>query len=79
MLSGITLSLFWMLFVHTAESKPISLANLIFGKDAIFEAAIGNVDEIFIAFPAAFLITWIVSLLTKKMPDKLIEKIYRRN
>ena len=79
MVSGITLSLFWMLFVHTAESKPIGLANLIFGKDAIFGAAIGNVDAIFIAFPAAFLITWIVSLASKKMPAELIEKTYRKN
>ncbi len=78
MMTGSITSIFWMLFVHSAESSKLMLCKLIFGVDSL---AAGNIlssyDPIFIALPLAAIVTIAVSLISKKkLDDKHIETVF---
>jgi len=77
MVVGVATSVFWMLFIHKANSAMIGICNLLFGKDTLASYPWEAVDPILIAFPAAFIVTIVVSLFTKPLPKGLIEKSFK--
>ncbi|MGE4283082.1 MAG: sodium:solute symporter [Clostridia bacterium] len=66
MVSGFASSIFWMLFVHEAESKKLLFCKLLFGVDTIAQGSFWRlVDPIFIALPISIIVTIAMSLLHK--------------
>jgi len=78
MIVGLITSLFWMLFIHEANSKMIGIVNLLTGKTTLLGAPWSTMDPIVIAFPLAFIVTLIVTLVTKPMPKEIIEKAFKK-
>ncbi len=78
MIVGIVTSVFWMLFIHEANSKMIGLVNLLTGKTSLLGAPWKGMDPIVIAFPLAFIVTLIVTLATKPMPKEIVEKAFKK-
>ena len=75
--SGLLTSLFWLVFVHIKESKPLGLCKLIFGVDSLASSPhIQNIDPIIIALPISILVTIIVSMVTTPPEKKTIEKAF---
>jgi SSS family solute:Na+ symporter len=70
-------SLFWLAFIHEKEAVPLGICQAIFGKATLLQGTWPLVDPILIATPLAFLVAVAVSLLTKPMPEKFLEKCYR--
>jgi SSS family solute:Na+ symporter len=77
MITGIVTSIFWMLFVHEANSKMIGLVTAITGQTSILGAPWKGIDQIVIAFPLAFIVTLIVTLATKPMNKEFINSVYK--
>jgi SSS family solute:Na+ symporter len=78
MLSGFTVSLLWMMFVHTKESVVLKVSQLIFGKPAIVEGIINYVDPIIISLTVSIIVTIVVSAATKhKFADKHIDTCFK--
>jgi len=69
-------SLFWLTFVHAKEAIPIGICQAIFGKATLLSGTWPLVDPILIATPLAFLVAFVVSLATKPMPEKFLDKCY---
>jgi len=70
---GFVVSLFYLLFIHTAESKPFMICQTLFGKPSLVDGTKwAVVDPIVIALPLAFLATWIGNMFGKKLPEKHI-------
>ena len=77
MIVGIVTSLFWMFFVHEANSGIFGLVKLLTGKTSLLGAPWKSMDSIVIAFPLAFIVTIIVTLCTKRMPGEMVEKAFK--
>jgi len=77
MITGIVVSLFWMFFVHEANSKIFGIVNMINGQTSLLGAPWKSMDSIVIAFPLAFIVTLIVTLCTKPMPNEMVEKAFK--
>jgi SSS family solute:Na+ symporter len=87
MLSGACSSLFWMIFVHEKASTALLICGKLFGlrslavqtKDGVeIFASTGPiiwayVDPILIGLPISIIVTFIVSKLTKKVPDEHLD------
>ena len=78
MITGIVSSLFWILFVHEANSKIFGIVNAINGQTSLLPAPWKSMDSIVIAFPLAFIITIIVTLCTKPMPGEMVESAFKK-
>jgi SSS family solute:Na+ symporter len=76
MTSGVAVSLFWLVFVHLAESSVIGLSYAITGKQSIFGAPWNLVDPLFIGLPVSIILTVVVSMFSKKFSDEHIKKIF---
>ncbi|MDM7911557.1 MAG: sodium:solute symporter family protein, partial [Methanotrichaceae archaeon] len=75
---GTFASVFWMVFVHKAEAVPLGIAKFILGRDMLItQMPWPVVDPIVVALPLAFLVTVIVSLMTKPMEDKHLDECFR--
>ncbi len=70
-------SLFWLTFVHAKEAVPLKICQAIFGKATLLSGTWTLVDPILVATPLAFLVAVVVSLATKPMPEKFLDKCYR--
>ncbi|MCX7820677.1 MAG: sodium:solute symporter family protein [Brevinematales bacterium] len=76
--SGLVASLIWMLFFHIKESKAIGLCFALFKVDSLAKSAVvQNIDPLFIGLPISTLFTIIVSIFTKKVPEKVINKAFK--
>jgi SSS family solute:Na+ symporter len=83
MLTGAVSSILWMLFVHEKESTALLLCNKLFGVRSLAIRLVDGaetyartgpinwafVDPLFIGLPLAILMTVVVSLLSRKLPD----------
>ncbi|WP_440956402.1 sodium:solute symporter family protein [Methanosarcina sp. Mfa9] len=69
-------SLFWLVFVHAKEAVPLKICLAIFGKATLLSGTWTLVDPILVATPLAFLVAIVVSLATKPMPEKFLDKCY---
>ena len=77
MITGIVTSIFWMLFIHEANAKAIGLVNLLTGKTTLLMAPWSGIDQIVVVLPLTFIVTIVVTLLTKRMPNEMIDNAFR--
>lgn len=74
-------SLFWMVFVHAAESKPLGIAKALTGKDTIIEKLgdipLSVVDPIVVALPVSALVLVVVSLMSSPPGKKHLDKCFK--
>ncbi|MCK8818066.1 sodium:solute symporter family protein [Natroniella sulfidigena] len=75
-ISGYTVAIFGFVFMHLAESKPLGIARLIFGRDALFEFPWTHVDPLFYALPISAIVFVVVSLVTSPPAKKHLERCF---
>ena len=74
---GTLISVFWILFEYQKSAEALGIAKALTGKAVLITAAPWpTVDSIVIALPIAFVITVVVSLLTKPPNKEHIEKCF---
>jgi len=76
MLVGLTVSSFWLLFVHFKEAKALGVCKAIFGTNSLLSGKIIFVDALVIALPLSIITAIIVSLMTKPMDEKHLDKCF---
>jgi len=75
---GFSSSLFWILFVHLKESKPLLLCKTIFGVESIAGGTLWEVvDPLVVALPISIAVTIIVNYFGKPLTEKHIRKCFR--
>ena len=75
---GTLMSLFWLVFEYKKSAEALGIAKALTGKAMIIAAnPWPTVDPIIIALPIAFVVTVVVSLLTKKHSKEHIEKCFQ--
>jgi SSS family solute:Na+ symporter len=77
MATGLIVSLFCFLFLHSAESRVFGLAKLLTGKDALVGGSFAFIDPLVFALPASIIATIVVTLLTKVENPETVEKSFR--
>ncbi len=76
--SGLLSSLFWMVFVHIKESKPLGICKMLFGVDSIAKnPVVQNIDPIVIALPISIIFTIVVTLITKPPSKNFLDKVFK--
>ena len=76
-LSGTFVSLFWLIFVFAKTAKGVGLCKFLLGVETILPAAPWPfIDVMLIAVPISALITIVVSLITKKLDQDVIDKAF---
>ena len=78
MFVGLLVSSFWLLFVHFKEAKALGICKAIFGTNSLLSGKIIFVDALIIALPLSIATAIIVSLLTKPMDKKHLEKCFSK-
>ncbi len=76
MLVGLVTSSFWLVFVHFKEAKSLGIAKALTGSHSILSGKIIFVDALIIALPLSILTAIIVSLMTKPMEEKHLDKCF---
>ena len=71
-------SVFYLFFIHAKEAAGLGICNAIFGQPTIIKGMINVVDPIIVIFPLTIVITVVVSLMTKKPDQELIDKLFRK-
>lgn len=75
-ISGISTSALWFLFVHAKEAEVFGVCQAIFGKKVLLGGLWPVVDAIVIALPISILFTVIISLLTKVENPETVKKSF---
>lgn len=90
MLTGALTSILWMLFVHEKESTALLLCNKLFGVRSLAIRLVDGaetfirtgplnwafVDPLFIGLPLAILVTVVVSMFSRKLPDDHLRRCF---
>lgn len=76
MIVGLLTSSFWLTFVHFKEAKALGIAKALTGSHSILSGKIIFVDALIIALPLSIITAIVVSLMTKPMSEKHIEKCF---
>lgn len=84
MLVGFLSSFFWLGFILKIKGKmPALLAQAIFGKSSLLDQAKtgfilwDQVDPLFIAFPLAIIVTIVVSILSRPLPEEHVNNCFK--
>lgn len=78
LVTGTFVTVFWYLFIHKAESAPLGIAKMLFGRDVLItQMPWPVVDPILVAFPLAILATIAVSLVTKTPSQEHLEECFK--
>jgi len=77
MVVGIVTSVFWMFFIHKANAEMLRICELLTGKASLLPYPWSAVDPILVAFPLSFIVTILVSLGTKRLPQDLINRSFK--
>lgn len=76
--TGTLVSLFWIVFIHDKESKPLMLCKTLFGVDSLAAGTSWTlVDPLVIALPASIIATIIFGIAGKKLPETHIASCFR--
>ncbi len=81
-LTGFVISAFWLTFVHRQESSVLLLSDYLFGKPTIVgDARTGfilwaEVDPLVVALPASIIVTVLVSLFTRPLPEEHLAQCF---
>mgnify|MGYP000111268338 CR=1 FL=1 len=76
MLVGLISSSFWLVFVHFKEAKALGIAKALTGSHSVLSGKIIFVDALIIALPLSIITAIVVSLMTKKMDGKHLDKCF---
>ncbi len=76
MIVGLIVSSFWLLFVHFKEAKALGVAKALFGTNSLLSGKIIFVDALIIALPLSIITAIVVSVLTKPMDEKHLNKCF---
>jgi len=77
MFTGVIGSILWLVFVHQKEAVALGMSQAIFGKPFLIETFPWMVvDPIMVAFPLAFIVTVIASLLTSNIKTPHLNKCF---
>lgn len=74
-ITGVVITLFWLLFIHAKESTPLGLSKALFGKPTLIPA-LANVDAIIVALPLSAIVYFVVSRLTPPVEAEVTEKAF---
>jgi SSS family solute:Na+ symporter len=78
LVTGSVLTVFWYVFIHKAEAAPLGVSKMLLGRDVLItQMPWPVVDPIVVLLPLSFLITIVVSLMTKPMEDKTLEESFK--
>jgi SSS family solute:Na+ symporter len=78
LVSGTLIAFFWILFGYQKSAEAIGISKSLLGKVVIAASAPWpTIDPIMIGLPIAFIVTVVVSLLTKPPGKELIEKSFK--
>ncbi len=78
MVGGFCVSMFWMLFVHRAESAKLGICKMLFGKAELFSTyPVPFIDPLVVALPASAILLVVVTYCSKKLPRKHIAKCFK--
>ncbi|HOJ30091.1 MAG TPA: sodium:solute symporter family protein [Spirochaetota bacterium] len=77
MLSGFTVAFFWLVFVLEKEAMAIGLCQALFGKPTLLSSPWTMVDPMLISFPTSLVVTLVVSLFTKKLPEEHVTHCFQ--
>ncbi len=73
--SGLTISLFWLFFVHAKEAVPLGLCKALFGQVTLFPA-MANVDPIIISLPFSALVYLMVNFWSAAPKSAVVERAF---
>ena len=76
MLAGLSISSFWLLFVHFKEAKALGVCQSIFGTNSLLSGKLIFVDALVIALPLSIITLIVVSLLSKPMEKEHIKHCF---
>ena len=69
MLSGFSVSMLWMTFVHSKESVVFKISQLIFGKPYLFDSKLQYVDPLLISLTVSALVAIVLTNIQKPDTD----------
>lgn len=76
MLVGLISSSFWLVFVHFKEAKALGIAKALTGSHSVLSGKVIFVDALIIALPLSIITAIIISLMTKPMEEKHLNKCF---
>lgn len=77
MIGGMATWGLWVLFVHEKQAPALGLCQAIFGKGSLAEGSIVSfVDPLIIALPVSAVLTVVISLVTRPMHARVIERSF---
>ncbi len=75
---GLFISIFWMLFMHRAESARIGLCQFLFGRPELISAhPVPFIDPMFIALPASAILLVVITFCSRKLPRRHIAECFK--
>jgi SSS family solute:Na+ symporter len=77
-ISGVLVSLGWMLFVHSAESTPLGVCQFIFGKPTLADPKswVASLDPLIAALPVSIIVSLVTALAGKPMDKEHVKKCF---
>jgi len=76
MIVGLVVSSFWLMFVHFKEAKELGICQTLFGTNSLLSGKIIFVDALIIALPLSIIVAIVVSLATKPMNEKHLNRCF---
>jgi len=77
MLTGLSVSVFWLLFIHAKEAKAFGLSQLLFNKPYLIQShPFPVMDPVVVALPISAIVLIIVSLFTERYREKHLHKCF---
>ncbi|MCL1822436.1 MAG: hypothetical protein FWG22_06400, partial [Prolixibacteraceae bacterium] len=73
---GMSVSVFWYVFIHAAEAVPIGICSALFGKATLLSGTWMFVDPILIATPLSIIAAIVVSLMTQAPSQKIVDAVF---
>lgn len=78
LVTGTFSSVLWMVFVHKKEAEALGISRFIFGRDVLItQMPWPVVDPIVVALPLAFLVTIVVSILTRPPDTAHLDRCFK--
>jgi len=75
---GVLISLFWLVFEYKKSAEALGICKAITGQAILIPSMPWpTVDSIVLALPIAFIVTVVVSLLTKPQAKEQLDKIFK--
>ncbi|MGZ7119637.1 MAG: sodium:solute symporter family protein, partial [Methanobacterium sp.] len=75
---GTLMSVFWLVFEYKKSAEALGICKALTGQAILWNIPPWpTVDSIVIALPIAFILTVVVSLLTKPQPKEQLDKMFK--